>query len=173
VAPRSKASLAAFDGPSHQISPISDIFDTVMSEFVHTRPLYSPPPPKPLDAGEDIDMEVNTPHVLAARSNASWHITQEEFVSLVDLFKAHTVGFKYPTPVANRNGKVNVHTKTKVNGSTHNPLPASPSSTRELNGSLISKSASQKSPPAVSSSPAPSALEAAPHQAKKRKKSLG
>jgi hypothetical protein len=75
--------------------------------------------------------------------------------------------------VAKTNGK---HTKTKINGNTRDALPASPpSSMQELNGSLISKSTSQKPPPAVSSSPAPEALQevAAPQQTKKRKKCLG
>ncbi|KAK2460106.1 hypothetical protein APHAL10511_007872 [Amanita phalloides] len=174
VVPRSKAPVAAFDNASHLLQPMSSVFDTIMQELVHVQPLASTNAVQEIDADEDIDMELDVPEVVASQNQKARDIGQEEIQGLIDLFKSHTVGFKYLTPTANTNGKVCIQPKTIVNGNARHLPFASP--VPKTNGSLPQKQNVTKPPlPVVTpkSTPSPTPPENASHQSKKRKKPSG
>ncbi|KAF8634896.1 hypothetical protein AX15_000644 [Amanita polypyramis BW_CC] len=176
ILPRSKASVAAFDSPSHLLPPISSIFDGIMEDFVRIQAPIVVPTIEVADANDDSDMEIDTPEVVGSQKQKMRQVTQEEMGALVNLFKSHTIGYKYSTPTTNTNGKVNIRPKAMINGNAYHSPSASPSPTRKANGSLTPKPASGKVlPPATifASLPSRTPPEAASHQSKKRKKSLG
>ncbi|KIL71460.1 hypothetical protein M378DRAFT_188919 [Amanita muscaria Koide BX008] len=175
VLPRSNAPVAALDRPSHLLPPISTIFDTFMSEFLHARPRSPVPTPKAEQVPETGDMDVDIPETVVLRDQQTRLVTQEEIDGLVDLFKSHVVDLKYTTSV-NPNGKVDIPTKSLVNGKLHHVPSVSPASAeRKLNGSTSTPKPVIKTPALTIPSPAPAPSvpqEATPQSSKKRKKSL-
>ena len=190
VLPRSKAPVSALDGPSHLLPPMSNIFETIMEDFVHETP-SSASMAQVIDVDEDVDMEVDAPELVAPPKHTTRHIAQQEMDVLVNLFKSHTIGCmyhrstagpfievflsdKYSTPTVNTNGKANMQPKAPTNGKVrHPPSGPSVSSTPKTNGSLTPKSIGAKPPPSAittASTPSPAPPETASHQGKKRKK---
>jgi NET1-associated nuclear protein 1 (U3 small nucleolar RNA-associated protein 17) len=187
VLPRSKAPVSAFDDPSHLLPPMSNIFETIMEEFIHETPT-SASTAQAIDVDEDVDMEVDAAELVPAPKHTTRHIGQQEMGVLVNLFKSHTIGCmyhrstagpfievflsdKYSTPTLNTSGKVNMQPKATANGKVcHSP---SGPSTPKTNGSLTLKSTGVKPPPSAittASIPSPAPPETGSHQGKKRKK---
>ena len=186
VLPRSKAPVSAFDKPSHLLPPMSNIFETIMEDFIHETPT-SASTPQVIDGDEDVDMEVDAPELVTAPKHTTRHIGQQEMGVLVNLFKTHTIGCmyhrstagpfievflsdKYSTPTVNTSGKVNMQPKATVNGKARHP-PSEPS-TPKPNGPSTQKSTGAKLPSVITTAPTPSPAppETASHQGKKRKK---
>ena len=94
VLPRSKAPVSAFDDPSHLLPPMSNIFETIMEDFINEIPT-SASTAQVIDADENVDMEVDAPELVATPKHWTRHVGQEEIDSLVNLFKSHTVGCMY------------------------------------------------------------------------------
>lgn len=187
VLPRSKASVSAFDDPSHLLPPMSNIFETIMEDFVHETPT-SASTAQVIGADEDVDMEVDAPEVVATLKHMTRHIGQQEMGVLVNLFKSHTIGCmyhcstagpfievflsdKYSAPTVNTSGKVNMQPKATMNGKVRHPPPVS--SNPKNNGSFTQKSIGTKPPPSAitpASIPSPAPPEIASDPGKKRKK---
>ncbi|KAF8641248.1 hypothetical protein AX17_000882 [Amanita inopinata Kibby_2008] len=165
------AAIDVFDGPSHLLPPISSLFDAIMEHHSHTQaPIYQDDK-QTTEVDEDIDMEAEVPEVVV-ESQSTRQVSQDVVDGLVNLFKSHTIGIKYTTPVSNTNGKSSAQQEIRVNGGTHHAAAASPSpSTRKLNGMLTPKPSDIKQ--ASASTASPLMAEDGLNQRKRRKKSLG